>query len=236
MALCIVCLTQSGICRNTAYATRPVFRKPNVIFILADDLGWWDTSLYGSKFHETPHIDRLAQRGVMFTQAYAANPLCSPTRASILTGLYPGRIGITMPACHLPPEERLEATLQRNAPPTQKALQQVSATRLKHEYFTLAEALKEAGDATGHFGKWHLGHEPYDPLHQGFDVDVPHTPGPGPAGSYLAPWRFPPQLNFVGQPGEHIEDRMAQEAIKFIRANKDRPFYLNYWAFSVHSP
>lgn len=228
-------VTLPGLTANATHAAAPAPRKPNIVFILADDLGWRDTTPYGSRFYETPNIDRLAQRGAMFTQAYAANPLCSPTRASILTGLYPGRIGITTPAGHLP-EERFEATLRQNAPPTQKALQPVSATRLKHEYFTLAEALKEAGYATGHFGKWHLGHEPYDPLHQGFDVDVPHTPGPGPAGSYIAPWRFPPQLNFVGQPGEHIEDRMAQEAIKFIKANKDRPFFLNYWAFSVHSP
>src|SRR5688572_3802872 len=84
--------------------------RPNVVFILADDLGWADTSAYGSKYHETPNLDRLARRGMRFTQAYAANPLCSPTRASILTGLYPGRIGITAPACHLP-EERLEAAL-----------------------------------------------------------------------------------------------------------------------------
>lgn len=208
---------------------------PNVVFILADDLGWRDTSLYGSKFYETPNIDGLARRGMMFTQAYAANPLCSPTRASIMTGLHPARIGITAPECHLP-EERLQASVRESAPPWEKAVSCQSATRLKKEYFTLAEALKEAGYATGHFGKWHLGPEPYDPLHQGFDVDVPHYPGPGPAGSYVAPWKFPQNLNFTGKPGEHIEDRMADEAIAFIRKNADRPFFLNYWCFSVHSP
>jgi len=207
-------------------------RRPNVVFILADDLGWRDTSLYGSTFCETPNIDRLARRGMVFTQAYAANPLCSPTRASIMTGLYPARIGITAPVCHVP-QEVLKETLQPKAPPHQKALACVSATRLSQDYFTLAEALKAAGYATGHFGKWHLGREPYDPLHQGFDVDVPHWPGPGPAGSYLAPWKFP---DFQGRPGEHIEDRMAGEATGFLEANKDRPFFLNYWCFSVHSP
>jgi arylsulfatase A-like enzyme len=111
-----------------------------------------------------------------------------------------------------------------------------SATRLKQEYVTLAETLKGAGYRTGHFGKWHLGPEPYDPLHQGFDVDVPHYSGPGPAGSYVAPWKFPEALQFTGQPGEHIEDRMAREATAFIRENRDRPFFLNYWCFSVHSP
>lgn len=210
-------------------------RKPNVIFILADDLGWRDTSLYGSKFCETPNVERLAKRGVMFTQAYAANPLCSPTRASIMTGLWPARIGITAPACHQP-EEIFESLLQKSAAPTAKNLVAVSATRLKLEYFTLAEAFKAAGYRTGHFGKWHLGREPYDPYHQGFDVDVPHWYGPGPAGSYVAPWKFPATLNFTGQAGEHIEDRMASEAVKFIRENKDRPFYMSYWCFSVHSP
>ena len=94
--------------------------KPNVVFILADDLGWADTTPYGSTFHQTPNIQRLAKRGVRLTNAYAANPLCSPTRASILAGLYPGRIGITAPACHLP-DERLEAALVKGRP-DQKAL------------------------------------------------------------------------------------------------------------------
>lgn len=210
--------------------------KPNIVFILADDLGWSDTSLYGTtKFLETPNIDLLAKRGMTFTDAYAANPLCSPTRASIMTGLYPARIGITTPCGH-EPEVRLAAKLVKKAAPFQPALQGVSASRLKTEYYTLAEALHDAGYTTGHFGKWHLGQEPYSPLEQGFDVDVPHYSGPGPAGTNIAPWRFPAELHFTGQPGEHIEDRMANEAIKFIRANKDKPFFLNYWAFSVHAP
>jgi arylsulfatase A-like enzyme len=219
---------------HAADAPQPA-AKPNIIFILADDLGWMDTSLYGSKFCETPNIERLAKRGMMFTQAYAANPLCSPTRSSIMTGLYPARVGITTPCCH-EPAVRLDARLAAKAQPYQRALQVVSASRLKTEYYTLAEALHDAGYATGHFGKWHLGQEPYSPLQQGFDVDVPHYPGPGPAGSYVAPWHFSPELKFTGQPGEHIEDRMAGEAIQFIRANKDKPFFLNYWAFSVHAP
>ncbi|MCI0457613.1 MAG: sulfatase [Gemmataceae bacterium] len=211
-------------------------RKPNLVFILADDLGWMDTTPYGSKFHETPNLDRLAKRGMRFTNAYAANPLCSPTRASILTGLYPGRVGITAPVCHLP-EERLEASLVKQARPDQKALQQVSATRLKPEYVTLAEVLKNAGYQTAHFGKWHLGREPYDARTQGFDVDVPHTPAAaGPGGGYLAPWKFITNSKFQGKQGEHIEDRLSQEAVQFLRQNKGRPFYLNYWAFSVHGP
>jgi arylsulfatase A-like enzyme len=150
-----------------------------------------------------------------------------------MTGLWPARLGITTPSCHMP-EVKLQETVVERAPPSQKILQCQSATRLSTDYSTLAKSLREAGYRTGHFGKWHLGREPYDPLHQGFDVDVPHTWNPGPPGCYLAPWHFPDAKNFQGQPGEHIEDRMAQEAIRFLRENKDRPFYLNYWAFSVH--
>ncbi|GIW89847.1 MAG: hypothetical protein KatS3mg109_0279 [Pirellulaceae bacterium] len=208
--------------------------KPNVVFILADDLGWADTTLYGhTRFYETPNIERLAKRGMTFTRAYAASPLCSPTRASILTGLSPARIGITAPQCHLP-QVVLEAKLADRASPSSRVIPPLSATRLQTKYFTLAEALKAAGYVTAHFGKWHLGGEPYSPLEHGFDVDVPHWPGPGPAGSYVAPWKFkgfPPD-----EPHQHIEDRMAKEAVSFMERNRDKPFYLNYWMFSVHAP
>ena len=208
--------------------------KPNIVFILADDLGWADTTLYGhTKFYQTPNVQRLARRGMTFTQAYSASPLCSPTRASILTGLSPARIGITTPACHLP-QVVLEATPGKRAPAGSKAIGPNTVTRLKPQYYTLAEALKDAGYATGHFGKWHLGHEPYSPLEHGFDVDVPHWPGPGPAGSYVAPWKFP---DFdPDTPNEHVEDRMAKEAVAFIQQHQDEPFFLNYWMFSVHAP
>jgi len=214
--------------------------KPNVIFILADDLGAHDLGCLGSTFYETPNLDRLAKRGTRFTQAYAASPLCSPTRSSILTGQYPARIGITSPACHLPTvqlEKRLEA-----GNPNARVLVANSLTRLKTDYFTLAEAVKEAGYATAHFGKWHLGHnlkpeDRYEPKDQGFDTDFPHTPtAPGPGGGYLAPWKFIKDPAITDEAGAHIEDRMSKEAAKFVAAHKDRPFYLNYWAFSVHSP
>ena len=207
-------------------------RLPNVVFILADDLGWADTGVYGSQFFETPNIDALAERGMMFTNAYAAAAICSPTRASIMTGLHPARIGITSAAGHLE-REVLEKGLRPNAPVTQPALSANSLTRLRTDYFTLAEALGAAGYRTAHFGKWHLGREPFDPLHQGFEIDLPHTPGPGPSGGYLGPWNFWPG---EGAEGEHIEDRMASEAAEFMRQNSERPFFLNYWCFSVHAP
>lgn len=213
-------------------AANETVRPPNVVFILADDLGWRDTGLYGSKFYETPHIDALAERGMMFTNAYAAAALCSPTRASILTGLHPARIGMTIPSGHLE-QVILEKSLQPRGRVNHPALMAGSVSRLDLEYFTLAEALKAAGYKTGHFGKWHLGREPYDPLGQGFDIDLPHAPIPGPAGGYFAPWRF---WEGKGEDGEHIEDRMAAEASEFMRRNTDSPFFLNYWCFSVHAP
>ena len=211
--------------------------RPNIVFILADDLGWSDTTLYGhTKYYQTPNLERLAKRGMLFTRAYAASPLCSPTRASLMTGQSPARIGITGADGHLP-QVRMKETLPAKAQPWIKTLSCISATRLDTNYFTLAEALKADGYATGHFGKWHLGPEPFSPLQQGFDVDLPHTPGAGPPGSYVAPWKFPASVNFLPRtPYEHIEDRMGDEAVKWMDANKDRPFFLNYWQFSVHAP
>ncbi|MCH7916591.1 MAG: sulfatase-like hydrolase/transferase [Planctomycetes bacterium] len=211
--------------------------RPNVVFILADDLGWSDTTLYGTTlFYETPNIERLALRGMLFSNAYTAHPLCSPTRCSIMTGQDPARTGFTSAAGHVP-NVILEKKLPSRARSDQKVLTPKSVSRLDTKYTTLAETIKAAGYVTGHFGKWHLGREPYTPLQHGFDVDVPHWWGPGPAGSYVAPWKFPDSLDFdPAVPNEHIEDRMANEAVAFIERHKDQPFFLNYWAFSVHGP
>ena len=210
--------------------------RPNIVFILADDLGWADTTLYGhTSYYKTPNIQRLAKHGMTFTHAYAASPLCSPTRSSILTGLSPARTGITTPNCHLP-QVVLQATAGTKAAANNKSIGPTPVTRLNTTYNTLAETLHSADYATGHFGKWHLGPEPYSPLQHGFDVDVPHWPGPGPAGSYVAPWKFKDFDADPGEPDQHIEDRLAREAAAFMRQHKDRPFFLNYWMFSVHAP
>ncbi len=210
--------------------------KLNVVFILADDLGWSDTTLFGTtSFYQTPNIERLAKRGMTFTHAYSSSPLCSPTRASILTGLSPARTGITTPNCHLP-IVALKATATTAGPPHQKATIPKSVSRLDTKYYTLAETLQDNGYATGHFGKWHLGPEPFSPLEHGFDIDVPHWPGPGPAGSYVAPWRFKDFDHDPNIPDQHIEDRMAEEAVAFMERHRDKPFFLNYWMFSVHAP
>ncbi len=207
--------------------------KPNVVFILADDVGVNDLSLYGSKFFETPNIDRLAEQGMKFTQAYSASPLCSPTRASIMTGLFPARIGITAPECHLP-KAVVEKHLVASASPSQKALVAESITRFDTSYYTLAEAFKASGYATAHFGKWHLGPEPYSPLQHGFDSDIPHTQQPSPLGAgFFYPFHV---WKNHGKPGDNLEDLLADEAVKFIEGHKGKPFFLNYWSFQAHSP
>ncbi len=209
--------------------------KPlNVILILADDLGWADTSLYGhTSFYQTPNLDRLAQRGMVFTRAYSASPLCSPTRASILTGQTPARTGITSAEGHLD-EVRLKAKI-RPVSIEHKATQTESVTRLDTSYPTLGKLVKNNGFATAHFGKWHLGAEPYSPLQHGFDLDIPHWSGSGPAGSYVAPWQYPKFRENFSE--EHIEDRMAKEAVRWMQSlPENQPFYMNYWMFSVHTP
>ena len=210
-------------------------KQPNVIFILADDLGWSDVTLYGkTKLYETPNLERLAARGITYTRAYAASPLCSPTRASILTGQTPARTGITAPTAHLG-QVKLKPTLQEKPNPGNKSVILESVTRLDNKLPTLVKQFKKAGYQTSHFGKWHLGADPYSPLQHGSDLDIPHWPGPGPAGSFVAPWKF---KNFKEKSEkEHIEDRMANEAVSWLRGiDKTKPFLMNYWQFSVHAP
>ena len=206
----------------------------NIVLILADDLGWADTTLYGkTSLYETPNIQRLAARGMTFSNAYAS-PICSPTRASIMTGQNPARHGMTAPAAHLE-TERFAAVAGESGPPNQKSTNVKSSTRLNSDIPMLSQVLKDAGYSTAHFGKWHLGREPYSPLERGFETDIPHWYGPGPKNSYLAPWGY---ANFrEGKPGDHIEDRMAEEAVAWLK-NRDRtkPLFMNYWQFSVHAP
>ena len=233
----VVCWLMICLLGHSSWAKDPHIKQtPNVIFILADDLGWSDTTLYGTtQYYRTPNIANLATRGMTFTRAYSSSPLCSPTRASILTGLSPARHGITTPGCHLP-QVILEAQEGVKSASNNKSIGPQSVTRLKTGYYTLAEAFQDSGYATAHFGKWHLGAEPYSPLQHGFDVDIPHWPGPGPAGSYVAPWKFKDFDHDPDIPDEHLEDRMAKEAVKFMESHADGPFFLNYWMFSVHAP
>lgn len=218
--------------------------KPNVIFFLTDDQGWRDVSYMGSRLYRTPNIDRLAADGMIFTEAHSANPLCSPTRHSIMSGVYPSRSGLVSAMGHLP-EVRLEPELHANRL-FSKALCVNGATRMDTSYYTLAQAFRDNGYATGHVGKWHLGGTPYSPLEQGFDVDIPHYCGPRHVKWY-APYHFEVHNERQGgekippyeQPvGTCIETAMCDEAIRFIKASKDdgKPFFVNYWSYAVHGP
>ena len=173
---------------------------------------------------------------MLFDRAYTASPLCSPTRSAVLTGLHPARTGLTSPSCHIAGEPILLPSLNLNTPAHHKLLALTKVNRLDTKYPNMPKTLKQAGYHTAHFGKWHLGRSPYTALDHGFDVDVPNWYGPGPAGSYVAPWKFPDFKE--AYPGEHIEDRMADEIDTYLkkRAADKKPFFLNYWQFSVHGP
>ena len=208
-------------------------RRPNILFILMDDMGWMDCTPYGSRFYETPNLERLARRSLLFTDAYAANPLCSPTRASILTGKYPARLGITTPVGHLPPLPPDAPLYPKEAPPWRKVLYPESRRHLPLEEHTIAEALREAGYRTGFVGKWHLGlPEEYWPGAQGFEVNLG-------GGGYPAPPDFFSPYGIKSLPdgpaGEYITDRLTDEAIRFMETHHAEPFFLCLWHYAVHS-
>lgn len=191
---------------------------PNVVLILADDLGYSDLTGYGSSFYETPRLDALAGEGAKFTDAYAACPVCSPTRASIMTGKYPARVGVTQwIAGHL--VGRL-----RDVP---------YFPFLPAEELTLGQALRDEGYATWHVGKWHLGEGRALPENRGFDVNI----GGSARGATRSHWS-PYHLSALSDsyPGEYLADRLTNEAIRLIERSDGRPFFLNLWHYAVHTP
>jgi len=196
-------------------------RPPNIVLFLVDDLGWRDVGCFGSRFYETPHIDQLAADGVRFSQAYATCHVCSPTRASILTGKYPARLHLTD---WLPGRRDYKFQKLKNARIHQK---------LPLAEMTLAEALKAKGYGTAIFGKWHLGEEPSGPLKHGFDVQVPKWNKGWPRSGYHAPFRL---QGLPDRPGDYLTDRLTDEALKYVEKNKDRPFFLYLSHFAVHDP
>ena len=210
--------------------------KPNVVLFLVDDMGWMDSGVYGSKYYETPNMDRLAKRAMRFTDAYAM-PLCSPTRASILSGKYSSRHGVISATGAHEPQEPGFKFLPDEAPSNRPMISPISKNYLEPSEYTLAEALRDAGWRTAHIGKWHLGlTEPHWPEKQGFDVAVHAHPDPGPF-SYFSPYNFTKYQSYSnGPPGEYITDRLTDEAIKFVKANRDRPFLLHLWHHGVHGP
>ena len=204
--------------------------KLNFVFFLVDDLGWTDLGCFGSKFYETPNVDELARTGMKFTSAYAACPVCSPTRASILTGKYPARTEVT--DYINPPGRNQPDKWRRNT----KLLPAPYKDRLALEELTIAEVLKEAGYATFFAGKWHLGPEGFWPEDQGFDINKGGCERGGPYGGkkYFSPYGNPRLED--GPAGEHLPDRLATETVKFIESNKDRPFLAYLSFYSVHTP
>ena len=211
-------------------------RKPNIVFFLVDDMGWMDSSVYGSQYYETPNMERLAKRSMLFTDAYAASPLCSPTRASIVTGKYPGRLHITTPVCHRPPYPPGTPEFPEKAAPSRKVLLPRSRRFLPPGEHTIAEALCDAGYKTAHIGKWHLGLNPeHWPEEQGFEVSFHGAPDPGPP-SYFSPYEFKAGTVADGPKGEYITDRVTDEALKFVESHKDGPFLLHLWHYAVHGP
>jgi arylsulfatase A len=199
----------------------PASRPPNVVLFLVDDLGWRDLGVYGSTFHETPQFDRFARASVRFTDAYAPCHVCSPTRASILTGKYPARLQLTD---WLPGRRDFPFQKFKNAPPR---------PHLPFEETTLAEALKDRGYATGHFGKWHLGEDPSGPLQHGFEVRVPNWNKGWPNSGYHAPFKLD---GLSDSPGDYLTDRLTDEALKYIEQNRSRPFFLYLSHFAPHDP
>ena len=219
---------------------------PNVVLIMADDLGWKDLNCYGNKKLDTPHLDRLAREGLRFSDAYSAAPVCTPTRAALMTGEAPARLHITNHASGHPLNFRKPGT------------ELITPNWLRHlplQKVTLAEQLKSVGYATAFIGKWHLSHvskrqrkqanEPTEeglrPEHQGFDMNLGGCQFGGPP-SYFAPYRLP---NLQGNSdGEYLPERCADECVRFIEShlqsnqegNANRPFFLCWWNYSVHYP
>ncbi|MEO2091840.1 MAG: sulfatase-like hydrolase/transferase [Gemmataceae bacterium] len=202
--------------------------KPNVVLIFIDDLGQRDLGCYGSTYHKTPHLDAFAKSGVKLTDAYAACPVCSPTRAALLTGKHPARLNLTdwIPGQPTNPNHRVKRPDIRNELPLEEV--------------TLAEELKKAGYATAHIGKWHLGGKGFEPTRQGFDVNIAGDDTGTPL-SYFAPFqnkmgtRKMPGLEDAPD-GEYLTDRLTAEAEKFIAANAAKPFFLHLAHYAVHTP
>lgn len=202
-------------------------QPPNVVLIVADDLGAMDLGCYGSKFHRTPHLDKLAADGMRLTQSYSACPVCSPSRAAIVTGQYPQRFQLTdwLPGRSDRSDQRLKRPMLRN--------------HLPLEAVTIADLLKPAGYVCASIGKWHLGGEGFGPTKQGFDLNIAGDAAGSPQ-SYFAPFRRPNSKAMPGldnaPDGEYLPDRLTTEAEKFLTANRERPFFLYLPHFTPHTP
>ncbi len=224
---CAFSVTTQAQTTNKKTISKSNSKKLNVIFFLVDDLGWSDLGYEGSKIYETPNIDKFAGEGVRFTQAYAACHVCSPTRASIITGEYPARLHLTdwLPGRKDFPFQKLESS-------------KLTVQHLPYNQPTLPRVLKENGYQTAIFGKWHLGWDDSthanSPQRQGFDLHIPDWDAGWPNGTYFSPYGM---KGLEGGPkGEYLTDRLTEEAMKWVAKNKDHPFFLYLANFAVHDP
>ena len=208
------------------FSCSPKNKEPNFVFILVDDLGWADVKCnYPESFYDTPNIDKLAESGVRFTNAYAANPVCSPTRAALMTGKHPNRLDIT-------------DWIPGSDPKKRPLLGPQDRENLALEETTIAEKLKEKGYRTCFVGKWHLGDTGFFPEDQGFDINIGgHHRGSPPGGySYRSVGLVSGRLYSHGPEGEYLTNRLTDESIKFIAENKENPFLLYLAFYTVHTP
>jgi arylsulfatase A-like enzyme len=207
--------------------------KPNIIFILIDDMGWRDLVCTGSDFYETPNIDRLAREGMQFTNAYAACPVCSPTRASIMSGKYPARVGVT---------DWIHQTWPADADTGHARGKLLDAPYIDHlpeTEYSLARSLHDGGYQTWHIGKWHLGKAPWYPETHGFDVNIGGCERGGPhKNGYFAPWPDHPKLHSADCPdGTYLTDYLTDKTLELLQTrDADKPFFLNLWYYQVHTP
>lgn len=225
----MLALTLGFMFSASAAGVRPP-GKPNFVFILIDDMGWADGACFGSKFYQTPNLNRLAAQGMRFTSAYASCAVCSPTRAAIMTGKAPARLHLTdwIPGEGTPKQSRFRVPdWQQHLPPGE---------------VTIAEALKNMGYVTASVGKWHLGGTNSLPQHHGFDVNIAggHIGHPAsyfwPYGKLEASHRVPGLAEQGGREGEYLTDRLTDEAVKFIERSQDRPFFLYLPHYAMHAP
>lgn len=222
----IICFLTLNACQTKK--EEPKHAKPNILFILADDFGYHDMSVTGSDFYETPNIDRIASEGMIFTDGYANCQVCSPSRASIMSGKFTARHGIT-DWIGAPTGEEWRKQGRHN-----KLLPPEYAHNLPHEYVTLPEALKEAGYKTFFAGKWHLGSEGSWPEDHGFDINKGGWDKGSPMGGFYAPWENPRLEN--GPDGESLTMRLAQETANFLKEHQDTSFFAFLSFYAVHAP
>ena len=207
----------------TAVPTLIDAKQTNFLFFLVDDMGWADIGANGSKFHETPNIDRLAKSGMRFTQGYAAGSVCSPTRASIMTGRHPVRVNIT---------DWIPGQSNRKTNPL---LHPDDLSHLPLAEVTIAAGLKEHGYQTFFAGKWHLGNKGQWPTDQGFDINIGGHHRGSPPGGYYSPWSNPALK--AKQPGEYLTERLTDESVKFLEErDKTSPFLLYLSYYNIHTP